>query len=290
MDDKIIRAMLFDNQAYAIAISGKNTVETARKLHNTTPVCTAALGRVMMASLLCAAELKNDGDVTVTFNGNGPAGRCVAVATPEGTVRGYLDNPNIDLPPNQAGKLDVSGALGKNGLLTVIKDIGEKEPYVGQVKIQTGEVAEDFAYYFAVSEQKPCFVYLGVIVDTDYSVLSAAGLFAYPLPGCGEETIEKLEASAKKAQFLARHLAENRKIEDCLSIIFDDIKITESYGCEYKCNCSRERIESAIISLGEAELKSIIEEDQKAQIICHFCNSEYNFSKGELEKLLYEGK
>lgn len=291
--DKRIRAMLCQREAYVVAVDATALVQRAKEIHGLSKVCTAALGRVLMGALLCAADLKYEsGDVTLSFHGDGPAGRCIAVATPQGTVRGYLDNPTVELPPNAVGKLDVRGALGSKGRLAVMKDTGGQEPYVGQVNLCSGEVAEDLAMYFAVSEQTPCLVYLGVHVDAKGNVEGAAGLLAYPLPGCPDEVITTLEGCVEGAQRLSAAIAEKTPLEKALSDVFASaaMEITQTDEIEYRCTCSRERMERALISLGEQELMDIITQDGKAQVRCHFCNTEYNFTKEELNVLLMRAK
>lgn len=283
-NDGIIRAMLLDGQAYAVGVSARHTVQRAMDIHGLSKTTAAALGRIMMAALLCATDVKDEtGNVTVTFNGDGLAGRAIAVATPAGTVRATLDNPGADLPIRADGKLDVSGVLGRNGRLRVIRDSGA-QPYIGQVRIISGEVAEDLAYYFAMSEQRPCMVFLGVVIDRDQSVKSAGGLAVFPLPECSIQGLEALESRAEAASGLSSMLSKGQSLKDCLKGIFGgmDMKITDEKPASYACTCSRERMEKAMISLGKEELERLIEEDGEAELTCHFCHNTYRFEKPEL--------
>ena len=289
-NDQMIHAMLFDGQAYAVAITARETVERARQLHQLTPVTTAALGRVMMGALLCASDIKaSDGDVTATVDGGGPAGKALAVARPDGDVRGYVEHPQVDLPPRQSDhKLDVSGALGRAGRLTIIKDNGGRDPYIGQVQLQTGEVAEDFAYYFALSEQRPCLVFLGVVVDVDGSVKSAGALGVFPLPDCELYVLDALETRITVASHLSAMLAGGTPLEQCLEGIFDgmNMKCTARTPVRYHCNCSRERMERALISVGKEELVKMRDEDGHAELTCHFCHTTHHFDRDDLQHLI----
>lgn len=289
-NDQMIRAMLFDGQAYAVAITARETVERARQIHGLTPVTTAALGRVMMGTLLCSSDIKaQDGDVTATVDGGGPAGKALAVARPNGDVRGYVEHPKADLPPRESDhKLDVCGALGRAGRLTIIKDNGGREPYIGQVQLQTGEVAEDFAYYFALSEQRPCLIFLGVVVDVDGSVKSAGALGVFPLPGCEMYVLDALETRITVASHLSAMLAGGTQLSQCLQVIFDgmNMKLTERTPVRYKCNCSRERMERALISVGKDELLKMRDEDGQAELTCHFCHTTHHFDRDDLQRLI----
>ncbi len=284
--DAMVHALLFDKQAYAVALSAKQAVQAAKDIHNLTKTTTAALGRLMMGALILASDIKATGDVTVTFDGGGPVGRAVAVATPEGKVRVTATNPQVDLPVRADTKLDVPGVLGASGRLTIIKDNGA-EPYIGQVQIHSGEVAEDIAYYYALSEQRPCLVFLGVIVDVDESVLSAGGLAVFPYPDCSEQTLEALESRAAIFGLLSSLLAEGQDLMTCLEALFDgmEMEVLEQIPLEYHCPCSKERMERALISMGRSELQQLIEEEGQAELVCHFCNNRYQFDKQALQAL-----
>ena len=241
----------------------------------------------MMGALVVASDIKAiNGDVTVTFDGGGAIGRAVAVASPDGKVRVTATNPQADLPIRADGKLDVPGVMGDSGRLTIIKDNGA-EPYIGQVQIHSGEVAEDIAYYYALSEQRPCLVFLGVMVDVDESVLSAGGLAVFPYPDCSEQVLEELESRAAVFRLLSSLLAEGQDLMTCLEALFDgmDLKVLEQIPLEYHCPCSKDRMERALISMGKEELMKLIEEEGQAELVCHFCNNRYLFDKQALQAL-----
>ena len=291
--DTIRHLSLCGGQAYAVAIDARDLVEQARRIHTLSPTNTAALGRTMMGALLCASDIKFDrGDATVTIDGGGPAGKVIAIATPHGAVRGYVQCPQADRPVRQTDhKLDVSGALGHQGSLTVIKDNGG-EPYIGRVALQSGEVAEDLAYYFALSEQRPCLVFLGVLVDVDGTVKSAGGLGVFPLPGCAEETIAELEHIIPLAAELSHMLGEGTPMDDCVALILAglDARQTQCIPARYQCTCSRERMERALLSMGEADLREIIEQDGQAELTCQFCHARHHFTREQLTELLEKAK
>lgn len=285
---KLTRVLLSDSQVYAVAVEAKDIVERAREIHDLSPVCTAALGRLMMGALIIASDIEQpDGDVTLSIDGGGPAGKIITVAQPDGAVRGYIQNPAVDLPARADGKLDVGGAVGTNGTLNVIRNVGGNEPYIGQVEIQSGEIAEDVAYYYVISEQKPCVVFLGVIVAAS-GVKAAGGLMAYPLPGCSEQALQALEGRVPAIQQLSAMLAEGQAMEDILATLFVDMdmRITQVSEAEYQCTCSRERTERALVSLGRQELQDIIDEDGHAEITCQFCDTIYEFDAEDLNNLL----
>ncbi len=286
----IISKYIIDNEAVVSAADTTQMVEYAKTLHNTFPTCTAALGRTLTAAAIMATTLKGEDDkLTLSINGGGPAGTIMATADSHGNVKGCIGNPHVDIPAKKSGKLDVSGAVGKNGFVTVVKDIGLKEPYIGKTPIQTGEIAEDIAYYYLMSEQQPSIVYLSVWVDIDTKVIVAGGLVITPLPGASEEVLSKIE---NKIAQISNYgiLLMSMTPDECVKKIFDDFKVEHigDFEPEYFCDCSKERYEKILITLGQKELKDMIEEDGGAKIICRFCNKEYNFTKGELEKLLLE--
>ena len=222
VQDQLRHYSLENGEAYAVALTAKDTVETARVIHHLSPTNTAAVGRLMMGALLTASDIKaENGDVTCAIDGGGPAGKVLAVASPKGTVRAAIENPEVDLPIRQTdGKLDVSGILGHAGRLTVVKDNGGREPYIGQTQLKTGEVAEDFAYYFTLSEQRPCLIFTGVTVDRDASVKSAGAMAVFPLPGCREDVLQQLEQRATGCGLLSFMLSEGMTLEDAVQSIF----------------------------------------------------------------------
>lgn len=289
--DTIIRGLLLNQTVNIIAISGKSMVERAREIHSLSRVCTAALGRTLLAVSMMSAKLKSGGDVlTVTVSGNGPAGNITVVGREGGIVKGYIANPTVELPLTESGKLDVGGAVGHVGDLRVIRDFSLKEPYIGSCHLVNGEIAEDFARYFAVSEQQPSLVYLGVRVEPSTGeVRSAAGLILAPLPDCPDEDIDRLEQLEGEIYRLSERMDEGEELEAALNALFEgfDFEITERLDAEYRCDCSREKLEGVLVSLGSEELREIIEEDGCAEIVCRFCNTKYRFGRDELLELLH---
>ncbi len=287
--DQIVRVIAKDAPVKAMAITGRALVERARQIHKTLPVVTAALGRSLMASSMMGDQLKGEGaSVTLRIKGDGPMGSLTAVSDAQGNVRGFVQNPAVVLPLKPDGKLDVGGAVGK-GTLTVIKDLEMKEPYVGMVPLQTGEIAEDVTAYFAVSEQIPTACALGVLVDKDQSVLRAGGYLIQLLPGASEEDIEKVEEGvAKLGAVTAALMREGMDAETLLRQVLPgfELETLERHPVEYKCYCSRERVVKALVSLGPDELRALIEEQGKAELTCQFCDAVYEFSREELEGLL----
>lgn len=287
--DQIVRVIAKDAPVKAMAITGRALVERARQIHKTLPVVTAALGRSLMACSMMGDQLKGEGaSVTLRIKGDGPMGSLTAVSDAQGNVRGFVQNPAVVLPLKPDGKLDVGGAVGK-GTLTVIKDLEMKEPYVGMVPLQTGEIAEDVTAYFAVSEQIPTACALGVLVDKDQSVLRAGGYLIQLLPGASEEDIEKVEEGvAKLGAVTAALMREGMDAETLLRQVLPgfELETLERHPVEYKCYCSRERVVKALVSLGPDELRTLIEEQGKAELTCQFCDAVYEFSREELEGLL----
>ena len=287
--DQIVRVIAKDAPVKAMAITGRALVERARQIHKTLPVVTAALGRSLMACSMMGDQLKGEGaSVTLRIKGDGPMGSLTTVSDAQGNVRGFVQNPAVVLPLKPDGKLDVGGAVGK-GTLTVIKDLEMKEPYVGMVPLQTGEIAEDVTAYFAVSEQIPTACALGVLVDKDQSVLRAGGYLIQLLPGASEEDIEKVEEGvAKLGAVTAALMREGMDAETLLRQVLPgfELETLERHPVEYKCYCSRERVVKALVSLGPDELRALIEEQGKAELTCQFCDAVYEFSREELEGLL----
>jgi len=289
--DYIIRAVSDTGSIRAFAAYTKNTVNQAQVYHKTSAVVTAAMGRLLTAAAMMGATLKGEGDIiTLQTNGDGPIGRMIAVTDSKSRVKICVGNPNVELPLNSQGKLDVGGAVGKNGYLTVITDLGLKEPYIGKIPLVSGEIGDDLTSYFAISDQVPSAVGLGVLVDTDLSVKESGGFIIQVMPGASDEEITKLEQNVAKVKSVTTLLTEGKQIEDILGIVLEGIEfhITDKLDTEYYCNCSRERVEKTLITIGEKDLREIIETDGKAQLTCHFCDGVYDFSKEDLERLLKE--
>ena len=287
-----MQALLMGGAIRVTAISGKALVEEARRIHSLSRVCTAGLGRQLMATAMMAAQLKHEEEsLTTILRGTGPAGNLVCTGRFGARVKGYAANPEVELPLKPSGKLDVSGAVGSTGKLTVVRDLSLREPYVGEVNLISGEVAEDFAQYFAVSEQQPSLVYLGVRMrPEDGSVLAAGGLFAQPLPGCPEEDIELLQEKAADIERLSVKLEEGMALETVLSELFSgmELELTGELSPVWECDCSVERTERALIALGREELTDMIEQDGGAELTCQFCRKAYSFDAQALSSLLKE--
>nr|WP_297885849.1 Hsp33 family molecular chaperone HslO [uncultured Blautia sp.] len=292
MMDYIIRATAADSQVRAFAAVTKETVETARKDHNTSPVATAALGRLLTAGAMMGVMMKGEKDIlTLQVKADGPLNGITVTADSQGRVKGYVGNPEVLLPANEKGKLDVSGAVG-NGFLNVIKDMGLKEPYSGQVDLQTGEIAEDLTYYFAVSEQVPSAVGLGVLMNKDNTVREAGGFIVQVMPFAEEKTIAKLEENIQKIQSVTTLLEQGHTPESLLEAVFEglDLEIMDKVPTEFYCNCSKERVEKALISIGRKDLNEMIQEGKEIELNCHFCNTNYVFSVEELKEILRKCK
>lgn len=287
--DRIIKFLAYDGKVNIVCANTSYLVEQARKTHDLSPVATAALGRTLTIASIMGINMKDTKDsLTIQVKGDGPLGSIVVVANNFPKVKGYVQNPLVDLPLNREGKLDVGGAVGKSGFLNVIKDIGLKEPYIGMVPIVSGEIAEDFTNYFATSEQLPSVVALGVLVDQK-GVKSAGGYRLTLMPDATEVEIEKIEEAIKKVKPISKMLDEHLSLEEIAKIVTQDeeVKIVEENIIPvYECNCNKEKFERGLVSLGKEELQNIIKEQEKIETICHFCNKEYHFSKEELEKLI----
>ena len=289
MSDQLVRAISKDGFVKAVAVSTRDLTERARQIHKTLPVATAALGRTLAAASMMGNALKGDGaSVTLQIKGGGPLGKILAVSDNEGNVRGTVDNPAVDIPLRPDGKLDVGSAVGCDGTLTVIRDLNMKEPYVGSVGLLGGEIAEDLAAYFVESEQIPTACGLGVLVDRDQSVLAAGGYLIQLLPGAGEDIISKVEGGVMAAGSVTGLLRENDDPEAILRKVLSDfdLDILEKSPVEYRCYCSRERMERALISLGPQQLESLIEEQGSAELHCQFCDNVQTFTRQQLEALL----
>ena len=288
MSDYIIRATAAEGQIRAFAAITRELTEFARQAHNTSPVATAALGRLLTAGTMMGVMMKGADDIlTIKIEGDGPIGGLTVTADSKGDVKGYAYNPEVMLPPNEKGKLDVGGALGI-GVLSVIKDIGLKEPYVGRAILVTSEIAEDLTYYFATSEQTPSSVALGVLMNKDNTVRQAGGFILQLLPGASEEVISTLENRLKEITSITSLLDAGNTPEMILEHILGDfdLEILDKIPTQFACNCSRERIEKALISIGKKELQEMIDEGKTIEMNCHFCNKNYPVTVEELKGLL----
>ena len=288
MSDYIVRATAANSQIRAFAITSRELVEEARTRHNTSPVMTAALGRLLSGGAMMGAMMKVEKDfLTLQIKCGGPAKGLTVTADAKGRVKGYVEVPDVMLPPNSQGKLDVGGALNL-GILNVIKDMGMKEPYVGQVALQTGEIAEDLTYYFATSEQIPSAVGLGVLMNKDNTVKQAGGFIIQLLPFTSEEIIGKLEEKIKTIDSVTEMLEKGYTPERILEEILGDLglEITDTMPAEFSCNCSKERITKALISIGKKDLQEMIDDGKPIEVNCHFCNTNYTFEVDELKEMI----
>ena len=289
MRDEIVRAITADGLVKAAAITGRDLVERARNIHTLLPVATAALGRTLMAASLMGDAMKIDGSsLTLQIKGGGPLGTILAVSDEAGNVRGYVQNPHVGLMEKAPGKLDVGRAVGETGSLTVIKDLGMKEPYVGTIDLLSGEIADDIAAYFVESEQIPTACALGVLVGTDQSVTSAGGYLIQLLPGAGEDIITKIEAGVQRVGSVSHALEGGLDGAGLLRAVLSDfdLEILETHPVEYRCYCSRDRVTRALISMGREELSSLIQEQGQAELTCQFCDQIYRYSKEDLDEIL----
>jgi len=287
MTDYMVRATAANAQIRAFACTTREMVETARVAHNTSPVMTAALGRLLSAGAMMGSMLKGEKDLlTLQIRGDGPGKGLVVTADADGNVKGYPLVGDVIIPANAKGKLDVSGALG-SGTLSIIRDMGLKEPYVGQVELQTGEIAEDLTYYFATSEQIPSCVGLGVLMERDNTVKQAGGFIIQLMPFTEDAVIERLEKNLSQVASVTSMLEEGKSPEDILKTLLDgfDLEIVENRQPRFFCNCGKERIEKALISVGKKELQEMIEDGETIEVKCHFCNAGYEFTVEELEEI-----
>ena len=288
MNDYIIRATAANDQIRAFAAVTTEMVETAREHHNTSPVATAALGRLLTAGAMMGSMMKGEKDVlTLQIKAGGPLQGITVTADSQGNVKGYVGNPDVCIPANSKGKLDVAGAVGP-GFLTVIKDMGLKEPYSGQVMLQTCEIAEDLTYYFATSEQVPSAVGLGVLMNKNNTVRQAGGFIVQLMPFAEEEVISRLEQNVQKINSVTNLLEEGHTPESLLEKVLEgfDVQIKEKMDTRFRCNCSKERVAKALISIGRKELNEMIQEGKPIEMNCHFCNTNYNFTVEELKEIL----
>lgn len=286
--DYIVRATAADHQLRAFAVTSKDIVEKAREIHNTSPVATAAIGRLLTAASMMGSMMKGEKDVlTLQIECGGPIGGITVTADSNADVKGYVNNPNVILPPNAQGKLDVSGALGP-GFLNVIKDIGLREPYNGQTHLVSGEIAEDLTYYFATSEQVPSSVGLGVLMDKDNHVRQAGGFIIQVMPDTDDEVIDKLEARLGEVHSVTEMLDKGMTPEDILNYVLEgmNVEILETVPTQYKCDCSFERVSKVIASLGKKELQEMIDDGKPVEVNCQFCGSHYKFDTEQLKEFI----
>ena len=287
MSDYLVRAAAADAQVRAFAVTARDTVETARAAHDTSPVMTAALGRLLCAGAMMGSMMKGDADIlTLQIRGDGPAGGLTVTADSKGRVKGYAVHPQVILPANSQGKLDVGGAIGA-GTLQVIRDLGLKEPYVGQTDLQTGEIAEDLTWYFAASEQVPSSVGLGVLMEKNNTVKQAGGFIVQLMPFAEETVIEKLEANLSRIHSVTKLLEDGNSPEQILGILLEgmDMEILSAMPVEFSCNCSRERVAKALYSIGKKEMDEMIADGEPIEVKCHFCNRAYQFSVEDLKQI-----
>ena len=291
MKDKIVKALAHNGKISITCANTTNLVEEARKMHDLSPVATATFGRLLTIASIMGNEMKSTKDkLTIQIKGNGPIGTMLVTANNIPQVKGYVGDAHVDLPLNEFGKLDVGEAVGHEGYINVIKDIGLKEPYIGISPLVSGEIAEDFANYFVNSEQRQSAVALGVLVDRN-GVKSAGGYLITPMPDATEEEISKVEQAIFKAGAMSKMLDENLSLEEIAKKVTGDenIEILEdNITPEYKCDCSKEHMKDALISIGKKDLEEILKEDGKAELMCHFCNKKYTFTKEELEEMIEE--
>lgn len=287
MKDYLIKATAFDGKVRAYAVRSTETVEEARRRQDTWATASAALGRTITITAIMGAMMKGEDSNTIKIEGGGPIGAIIADGNAKGHVRGYVTNPHVDFETNAKGKLDVARAVGTTGSLNVVKDLGLKDYFTGEVPIVSGEISEDFTYYFATSEQVPSAVGAGVLVNTDHTIKAAGGFIVQVMPGADEEVIERLEEQIQAFPAISTLIEEGYTPEQLLELLFKDadLKIHESMPIEFRCKCSKERLGQAVSGLGNEEIQSMIDEDGGAHATCHFCNEEYSFTVEELETL-----
>ena len=290
MSDYLVKALAYEGFVRAYAVNATETIAEAQQRHDTWNTSSAALGRTMIGALMLGATLKGEDKMTVKVEGNGPAGAIVVDSNGKGEVKGYIKNPHISLPLNEIGKIDVRGAVGTEGMFTVIKDLGLKEPFSGQTPIVSGEIGEDFTYYLAVSEQIPSAVGVSVLVDTDDSIKTAGGFMIQIMPGASEEIIDKIEERLKETARISSLLDEGQTPEEILQTLLatDDVEFLENMPVQFKCDCSKEKFASAIITLGAEQIQELIDQDHGAEAVCAFCNNKYDYSEAYLYELKQE--
>ena len=292
MNDYLVKALAFDGQVRAYAVRTTDTVSEAQRRHQTWRTASAALGRSITAGVMMGAMLKGDEKLTIKIKGDGPLGLILVDSNAKGEVRGYVANPNVDFEANEHGKLDVRRAVGTEGTLTVVKDLGLRDFFSGQVPLVSGELGEDFTYYFVTSEQVPSSVGVGVLVNPDDSILAAGGFIFQLMPGTKDETITFIEERLKTIPPISKLVQQGLTPEEILVQVFgkNEVKVLERLPVQFKCTCSKKRFAEAIIGLGKAEIDEMIEEDGMAEAHCHFCNVKYHFTREELEGLKKEAK
>ncbi|MGY3778682.1 Hsp33 family molecular chaperone HslO [Isobaculum melis] len=290
MSDYLIKTVCFEGQIRAYAVCATETVSEAQRRHDTWSASSAALGRTMVGTVLLGATLKGDDKMTVKVEGNGPVGPIIVDGNGKGTTKGYITNTKVSLPPNELGKIDVKGAVGTEGSLTVIKDLGLKDTFSGTVPLISGELGEDFTYYMANSEQVPSAIGLSVLVDTDDSIKAAGGFMIQVMPDATNETITLLEEKIAEMPLVSSLLDDGESPEQILARIMgeDNVKVLEKMPIKFECDCSKERFATAIIALGADEIQSMIDEDHGAEAECHFCGKHYHYSEADLEELKAE--
>ncbi|MBF0780000.1 MULTISPECIES: Hsp33 family molecular chaperone HslO [unclassified Granulicatella] len=288
MADYLVKALAFNGQVRAFAVDATQTVAQAQQRHDTWHTSSAALGRTMVGAILLGYNLKDKEKLTVIVDGNGAGGKIVVDSNGQGHVRGYIQNPKVALPLNNKGKLDVRGAVGTSGTLTVRKDLGLKEPFSGQVPIIDGELGEDFTYYMAVSEQTPSCIGVSVLVDTDDCIRTSGGFMVQVMPGATDETISEIEQRVQKMPQISDLMDSGCTPEEILEWVLgkENIKFLDKLPVKFQCDCSRERFEAGLITLGKEELLTIKQEDNQAEVVCHYCNDKYHFTAEDLQRLI----
>ena len=287
MSDVLVKAML-NKEISVCACDVSRMVEEARKIHNTMPAATIALGRTLAAATMMASMLKNRNDrLTLMINGGGPAGTIMAVGNARLHMKGYVANPAVNIAANEKGAIDVAGAVGKDGFVTVVEDLGLKEPYIGKTPVISGEIGEDIANYFLVSEQQPSIVYVNTWLETDMSIVNAGGIIIRPMPGCSEESLAAVEKRTGEIANFAIYMF-SKGLDGALEQVFEgmELQMLEHEQPLWKCDCSKDRLEEVVLSLGKKEIEDMIKEDAGAEIVCRFCNKQYDFSSDDLGRLL----
>jgi molecular chaperone Hsp33 len=292
MNDYLVKGLAFDGQVRAYAVKTTEAVAEAQRRHYTWPVASAALGRTMSAGIMMGAMLQGEDNLTIKVEGGGPIGVILVDSNAKGDVRGYVSNPHVHFDLNEQGKLDVRKAVGTEGMLSVVKDIGLRDFFTGQVPIVSGELGEDFTYYFAVSEQLPSSVGVGVLVNPDNSIKAAGGFIIQLMPGAAEETIAEIEQRLKEIPPVSKLIERGLTPEELLEQVFgkENVTFLETIPVSFTCKCSKDRFGSAIISLGAEEIEDMIEKDGQAEAQCHFCNEKYVFNKEELEEMVNQAQ
>lgn len=290
MSDYLVRAIGFNGSVRAFAVSSTETVGEAQRRHDTWPTASAALGRTMTAGVMMGAMQKGDDQLTIKVQGDGPIGAIIVDANAKGEVRGYAMNPHVDFELNQFGKLDVRRAVGTQGSLSVVKDAGLRDYFTGQVELVSGELGEDFAYYFTKSEQTPSAVGLGVLVNPDYTIKAAGGFIVQVMPGIDDETITQIEEALSKIEPVSKMIEKGFTPEEILEAVLgkEHVEILDRQDVTFSCNCSKDRFSNALIGLGEEELQAMIDEDHGAEAECHFCMEKYSYSEDELRDIIEE--